>query len=356
MAKKRTTLVKDFREIMGRGDFEELKAVFDKCDINAIDGKYGPNAFGFKPLSREFAFWLKEQGCDINLKDYYGSSPIFSQVSRYQGNLPLMIELGADVTATDRNGYTLFHRVAGHGTVEDVKLLLEKRLNINAKQKSSVIYKEMYLPIEVAFNGNRRSSELLDMVKILIENGAKITDRVKKSLTELGTRFEFCRSSYNKDFIIEDSHALIELYKLIGVTPVAGIDKHDGVSPIIINEDTIPKQYEKMWEYLVPSSGVSQTGQGEAIRIAGKVAREIMDNGGMNWDSDYKKMLDIFPQYFELGNRLPDEDIADIKRIVKVIYNGKGDSEPETLMNYAVKWIMINQTVIPVIPPTYKYR
>ena len=145
------------------------------------------------------------------------------------------------------------------------------------------------------------------------------------------------RTTLVKDFITEDSIALTELYKLIGVTPVARIDKHDGVSPIIINEDTIPKQYEKMWEYLVPSSGVSQTGQGEVIRIAGKVAREIMDNGGMNWDSDYKKMLDIFPQYFELGNRLSDEDIADIKRIVKVIYNGKGDSEPETLMDYAVK-------------------
>lgn len=38
------------------------------------------------------------------------------------------------------------------------------------------------------------------------------------------------------------------------------------------------------------------------IRIAGKVAREIMDNGGINWDDEYKKMLDIFPHYFELGN------------------------------------------------------
>ena len=191
MAKKRTTLVKDFREIMVRGDFEELKSVFAKCDINAIDGKYGPNAFGFKPLSREFAFWLKEQGGDIDLKDYYGSPPIFSQVSRYKGNLLLMIELGADVTATDRNGYTLLHTVASHGTVGDIKLLLEKGLNVNAKQKSSAVYKEIYLPIEVAFNGNRRSSELLDVAKILIENGAIITDRVKISLTELGTRFEF---------------------------------------------------------------------------------------------------------------------------------------------------------------------
>ena len=31
MAKKRTTLIKDFIEC---GNFEELKAVFDKCNIN----------------------------------------------------------------------------------------------------------------------------------------------------------------------------------------------------------------------------------------------------------------------------------------------------------------------------------
>ncbi len=356
MAKKRITLVKDFREIVERGDFEELKSVFDKCDINAIDGKYGPNAFGFNPLSREFAIWLKEQGCDINLKDYYGDTPVFHQISRYKGCLHLMLELGADVKEVNRSGYTLMHTVASHGTVDDIKLLLERGLDINAKQKHSAIYTKMYTPLEVAFNSARTPSGLLEIFKILIENRAVVTDRVKKSLTDLGDKFEFHRSGYNKETVVTESNAMDELYKLIGVTPAVRVDKHDGVSPIIINVDTIPKQYNKMWEYLVPSSGVAATGQGETIRIAGKVAREIMDNGGMNWDSDFKKMLDIFPKYFELGNKLPDEDILDIKRIVKIIYNGKGDDEPKTLMNYAAKWIMLNQTVIAVIPPTYSYR
>lgn len=103
----------------------------------------------------------------------------------------------------------------------------------------------------------------------------------------------------------------------------------------------------------MPSKGVAKTAQGEAIRIAGRVAREIMDNGGINWDSEYQKMLDVFPIYFEQGNKLSKEDIEEIKSIVKTIYHGIGDNEPEKLMDYAVKWIMQNQEVLPVIPPLY---
>jgi len=357
VAKKRVILVENFEEIIEKGSFDEFKAVFDKCDVNAKAGKGigGHNAFSFSKLPREFAFWLKEQGGDINFKDYYGVPVIFSHVSyRYDGNLPLMIELGADINVKGRDNVTLLHEAASMGNLDNIQLLIDNKLSVHAKHQDSFLKNEKFTPLEMAFNsGNCSPSELLDVFKLLTKNGAKVTGIIKNALIEAGEKFEFYRRSSSDKNSIADGIALDQLYELVGVTPVKKIDKHDGVSPIIINEKTISKQYNKMWEYLVPSNGAAQTGQGEAIRIAGKVAREIMDNGGINWDSEYKKMLDILPQYFELGNKLPDEDMKEIKRVIKVIYNGNGDKEPESLMDYAVKWIMQNQTVIPVIAPTY---
>lgn len=351
MAKKRITLVKDFREILERGNLEEIKAVFDKCDINALTDKYGSNALGQRPLSRELAFWLKEQGCDVNLKDYYGDTPVFHQILRYKGNLKLMLELGADINSTDRNGYTLLHKAAMNGTKEDVLLLLEQGLDINAKQLYSKMYSEMYTPLEVLFYySSTGPSEMLEMAKMFVDNGAEITDRVKTALKEKGKMFEFHRADYNSDMIGVDSPAMDSLYELIKVEPPQKLDKHDGVSPIVVEGKTMSELYAKLWDYLVPSKGMANTAQGEVIRIAGKVAREIMDNGGINWDDDYKKMLDVFLIYCEQGNKLSKEEIDEIKSIVKTIYHGNGADEPEMLMDYAVKWIMQNQAVLPVIP------
>lgn len=354
MPKKRITLVKDFCEILESGNLEEIKAVFEKCDINAKTDKYGFNAFGQRPLSREAAFWLKEQGCDINQKDYYGDTPVLRQISRYQGNLKLMLELGADVNAIDRSGYTLLHKVAMQGTKEDVLLLLEQGLDINAKQLCSKMHSEMYTPLEVLFyNYDGRPSELQEMAELFISGGAKITDRVKAALIKKGKSFEFYRADYNSDMLDADSLAMDSLYELIKVEYPQKVEKHDGISPIVAEGETRSKLYTKLWDYLVPSKGMAKTAQGEVIRIAGKVAREIMDNGGINWDKNYQKMLDVFPIYCEQGNKLSKEEIDEIKSIVKTIYYGNGADEPEKLMDYAVKWIMQNQAVLPVIQSGY---
>ena len=60
----------------------------------------------------------------------------------------------------------------------------------------------------------------------------------------------------------------------------------DGVTPI-----HVPQQ-----------AGKAQTAQGELIRIAGRAQHEFLDNGCMNWDDDFRKMLDAFLQYHQLGN------------------------------------------------------
>ena len=67
---------------------------------------------------------------------------------------------------------------------------------------------------------------------------------------------------------------------------------HDGVSPIIVPDGDEDKAFQALWDYLVPPRGKAQTAQGEIIRIAGRVQYEFLDNGCINWDEDFKKMLD----------------------------------------------------------------
>lgn len=356
MAKKRITLVKDFREILGRGNLDELKAVFDKCDVNAKD-TWDSNAFNCTPLPREFAFWLKEQGADINKKDCYGKPPIFNHASNYDGDVALLIELGANTTLRNSDNETLLHIASTHRRIDAMKVLLENGADVNAKHQDRYSPEKQYTPLEQALiEGGITPTELVEVSELLLENGAKITEKVKEAVTKIGEKFEFYRNDYkDTERLKEHSDALNHLYKLFDVEPAKQLQReiHDGVSPIIIKEKSVTKQYNKMWEYLVPSNGCAKTGQGEAIRIVGKVAREIMDNGGINWDKEFKKMLDILPKYFVLGTSLPENDINDVSKIVKMIYNGNGDNEPETLMDYAVKWVMQNQIVVPVITHTY---
>ncbi|MDE6031034.1 MAG: hypothetical protein K2G32_05370, partial [Oscillospiraceae bacterium] len=80
--------------------------------------------------------------------------------------------------------------------------------------------------------------------------------------------------------------------ELQGSAPV-----HDGVSPIIVTETEEKAQFRQLWDYLVPPSGRAATAQGEIIRIAGRVQHELMDNGGMNWEEDFSKMLRAFTKY-----------------------------------------------------------
>lgn len=60
-----------------------------RCEPNAVTSQYGSNIFSLSPLPEEFAFWAKEQGADVNFKDYYGNTPIFYQASMRGGNVQL---------------------------------------------------------------------------------------------------------------------------------------------------------------------------------------------------------------------------------------------------------------------------
>lgn len=133
---------------------------------------------------------------------------------------------------------------------------------------------------------------------------------------------------------------------------------HDGVSPISVPEGDEDRAFQTLWEYLVPSYGKAQTAQGEIIRIAGRVQHEFLDNGCINWDEDFQKMLDAFLGYLRSGNGFDDEDMKVAEVLVQLLKeNGeKGiidDRLITVLCSCAMAWIKQNPEVMAPLKAGY---
>lgn len=135
---------------------------------------------------------------------------------------------------------------------------------------------------------------------------------------------------------------------------------HDGVSLINIpDEEDEGKAFQMLWDDLVPSSGTAQTAQGEMIRIAGRVQYEFLDNGCMNWDEDFQKMLDAFLKYLTLGNGFNEEDLKTAEVLVTLLKeNGeKGvidDRLTSVLCSCAMAWLKQNPEVMAPLEAEYR--
>lgn len=92
---------------------------------------------------------------------------------------------------------------------------------------------------------------------------------------------------------------------------------HGGESPIIVSiGKTWQEQHQELWALLVPSSGLVETIQGEVIRITGRISNELEGNGGVNWDADYKKMVNAFLRFIKGGKQLSDTELLKQRRLL----------------------------------------
>ncbi len=108
----------------------------------------------------------------------------------------------------------------------------------------------------------------------------------------------------------------------------------------------------------MPPRGKAQTAQGEIIRIAGRVQYEFLDNGCINWDEDFKKMLDAFLQYLQLGKGFDEEDLKTAGVLVNLIKeNGDqgfiDDKLILVLCSCAMTWVKQNPEVMAPLPAEY---
>lgn len=341
--------------LMEQGDIAALKEQFLRCEPNAVTNKYGSNIFSLSPLPREFAFWAKEQGADINFKDYYRRTPIFHHASIWNGDVQLLIELGASVDVVDDFGVSLLHLAAMYGRVNATRVLLDAGVDVNRKS-GRIDWPGFLTPLEKTLHQDRLPyQELLKICELLLGHGAKITDRAREFLQKSAERFERVkRGIEDREFLRCQTEGLEKLYRIFEVGPVGEMAFHDGVSPIYVPEKSGSEAFQWLFDYLVPPSGKAQTAQGEVIRIAGKVNHEIMGNGGMNWDGDFRKMLRIFPAYLRLGNPLKDEDIAQAERITKLLRDGQDTGDLTlSLCAYAVAWVSLNPEVLAPLEADY---
>lgn len=87
------------------------------------------------------------------------------------------------------------------------------------------------------------------------------------------------------------------------------------------------------------------------------LSRELMDNGAMNWDRDYRMMLKKMPEYFQMGNPLAQEMQQETESIVSKIlqmrYPEMIDKEPERIMEFAVEYVRGNPNPIPLEKTDY---
>ena len=353
MAKKRVTLPKEFKDLMDEGNIEALKAVYDRCELTAHDGRFSlctPLHMG--GVADELVIWLVEKGLDINVPDYYGATPLYRQAILGRDTVKLLCELGADIEKPNTYGDTPLHMAAEFFHPRTVKFLIDKGANVNAKNDMGrtplasvlMVCRGIYI------------AQTAEIASMLLDAGAKKTSKMKERVEQIGKDFEFHRESIHPDYIEAADKGLTKLYELFDVKPVAKRITHDGVSPILVKEGSWEEQYEGLWSFLIPSSGAAKTVQGEVIRIPGRVRDELDRNGGVNWDRNYRKMLQAMPHYLSLGTPLSDNDLEETKQLISQIY-GKDFNDSlrlDRLCQLSLAWIEQNPEPLPLEEPSYK--
>ena len=354
MAKaKRKTLPTNFTEILETGSFEEQKAVFDSCALDAYERGYSHDtALHQYAIKEELARYLVAEGLNINTQNAYGRTPLYTHSTVGAPLVAVLLELGADVNLANNDGCTPLFTALANARIDTVKLLLEHGADIKHKNQA----KQNALEYGLSLTSNASIPDMLQCSKLMLEAGLKVTKSMQKSVKAIGDNFEHYREVFNKDLLATTDAALTKLYKLFDVEPAAKHNTHDGTQSITITGNTPQEQFNNLWDLLVPPQGSAKTVQGEVIRIADRVRSEFYRNGGANWDREYRSMLNALIKHLGSHNALSEDDLAHAKDIAHSI-NGKADFD-ETILSelslLALTWVSHNLDPIALKTPAYK--
>lgn len=349
MAKKRKTLPDNLQEIIDSNDIEQFKTVFDKCEISATNrGKTTANVFSYRNLTDKHICFLAENGIDLNADSGWGKTP----AAFLADNLDLLkclIEHGADIeyAVDELHGNALYICAWTHRAQA-----VENLISCGASPEPCGGW-EKNTALDEALRCSR-GTDMVNMVRIakaLLAAGAKLSDKTYGYVTRIGEDFEFHRSGFNPELVDEYSHALDEMYSVFKVAPVPRRAVYDGKAPITVSGETWQEQYDKLWKLLVPGSGHANTVQGEVIRIIDRITNELLDNGGINWDGEYEKMVASLPVYFRTFSGEAAEKSCSLA--AKISWNSDKDLL-YPLTEAAVQWVLKNNE--PVALDTVDYK
>ena len=349
---KRKKLVENFQEIIDSGDFEAFKSVFEKCEITATNkGKTTCNAFSYQNLTPKHIQFLVDNGLEVNGDCGFGMPPVAFHADNKE-NLKCLLDNGADVNyvAVFYRGTALAHACSTINT-EAVSNLLEAGASIDVP--GDVTGKTL-LDVTLAHCDNIYIPRAVSIAKMLLDAGASETENTKGYVQKIGERFEFFRENISKDIVDELSMALEELYELFQVPAVPRRIQHDGITRIAVKGTRWQEQYDELWNMLVPGSGKAKTMQGEMIRIVGRVTHEVLDNGGINWDDDFREMLSTLQEFLKQNRSLETALVDEAVGIAKQVTASTDKKALYRLTEITVKWVLANSEPIP--PGEVKYR
>lgn len=370
MAKaKKKLLPKDFEALLKKSDLEALKAIFDTCEVDARGGLFKQTTLAFNECPDELARWLVDRGADLSAGDSYGDTPLHSRARHWQGRIEILLELGADVNHGENFRGTPLHSAAGSYKVSAARVLIEHGARadaLNRENQTPLVYAlqrcnntdivtmaqlaDLLLQAEEQ-KPTKKKSFVMSLFGAGQKEKAKITPEMKAFVTRIGTNFEFHRNTFNPEYLAATSAGLDRLYNLFDVSPVPRRSMHDGKSPIVVQAARWQDRHQELWELLVPSSGYSDTVQGEVIRISGKIRNELEGNGGVNWDAGFKKMADAFVLHIGSGVPLPNAELVEARKIIGEVKGRSGNTS--RMCELAVNWVALNAKPAKLPPPAY---
>jgi hypothetical protein len=317
--------------------------------VNARGGYAKQTALAFDNCPDDLARWLVAHGADLSAADTWGNTPLHTRAKSRRARIDVLLELGANVHSAAASIGTPLHAAADTKQVEHAAQLIARGADIDARNGEGMT------PLELALRGcsNIEIEEMVTLAKLLLGTGASRTPAMSEYVKEIGRRFELHLAGFAKDSVDAVSAALEALYKLFDVSPVARRKMHDGSSPIVVKATRWQTQHTELWDLLVPSSGPAATVQGEVIRISGRIAHELEDNGGGNWDADFREMARAFLAHVQTGTPLAEPQLASARTIVDGLVR-KASGDTARIAELAVTWVLHNPR--PVLLPKPVYR
>jgi hypothetical protein len=334
--------------LLEKGDLAAIQAVFEECDFNARGGYAKGTALMLRGCTPELTRWLVAQGTDLAAMDDYENTALHAQARNRGDCVDTLIGLGADVNLNTGNAGTPLHCAADSKRAAHVSSLLKRGAQVNAQNR------ERLTPLEYALQrtSNIDLESMAEVARLLLDAGADKTARCREFVEKLGTTFEFHRAAFDKETLPAADQALTTLYELLGVTPVPRRSLHDGKSRIKVSATAWQKQFDELWDLLVPSGGAAATIQGEVIRIAGRLGNEIIGNGGMNWDRDFNAMTHALAGFLRSGKPLAATQIGACDAILGDVIRDR-DGDLAKLTELAVAWVLLNPEPVALPAPAY---
>ena len=348
---KRKTLPQDFDEILRSDDLLAVQRVFERSALDAYGGYAKRTALGHPDAGDDAIRWLLEQGADLEARDGYGATPLIAHAAAWYGKVDLLLELGADVTARDDDGETALHAAVPFH-VHNVRTLLDAGIDPLARDDED----RTALAAGLADCDTTSIEPMAEIAALLLAAGDIPDDEMRDDVRRVGARFEELREVFDEESLPLTDAALHRLYELFDVEPVAGPDRHDGVAPIEMPPGHWTEQHEALFAFLVPAMGAAATAQGEAIRITARVVNELDGNGGINWDADFRKMVDTLPDLFGRGTALSTDAVQDAAaRVARVRKARPHEGDSGALAKHAVDWMALNPEPIPLGAVPYEW-